>query len=73
MAYYDPYYQTRVNRKWGVIPIGLVLGIILIIVGLLSVIWSIIDLARATTPFFGSAWTESSIWPTLGKGKYINS
>lgn len=73
MAYYDPYYQTRVNRKWGRLPFGFALGVILIIVGVLSVVWSIVDLARATTPFFGSAWTESSIWPTIGKGIWVGA
>lgn len=68
---FDPYYETKINPRWGRLPIGIVLGSILIFIGIASMIFSIVDLSNGVTSVVGSAWQENSIWPTIGKGIWV--
>lgn len=70
---YDPYYETKVNPRWGRIPIGSSIGILLILVGLAAIAFSVSDLSAGVTPQNGSAWQENSIWPTIGKGIWVGA
>jgi hypothetical protein len=68
---FDPYYETKTNPRWGMIPVGSVLGFLLILLGLLSMIFSIVDLSEGVSSITGSAWQENSMWPTIGKGIWV--
>ncbi len=68
---FDPYYETKINPRWGMLPIGSVLGSLLIILGFLSMAFSIVDLSEGVAGEVGSAWQENSIWPTIGKGIWV--
>jgi hypothetical protein len=70
---FDPYYETKVNPRWGALPIGSVLGGLLVFLGLASLAFSVADLSRGMTPQMGSAWQENSMWPTIGKGIWVGA
>jgi len=70
---YDPYYETKVNPRWGRIPIGSVLGALLILIGLAAIAFTLSDLTSGMTPVNGSAWQENSYWPTIGKGLWVGA
>jgi hypothetical protein len=50
---YDDYYKTRISRSWAVKYYPIVLGILLIVVGAFSIIWSAIDISdgASTNPY----------------------
>ncbi len=70
---FDPYYETKVNNKWGRLPIGVVAGITQLISGMFDVVFTISDLASAMSTVNGSVWQENSIWPTIGKGIWVGA
>ncbi len=70
---FDPYYETKVNPRWGSLPVGNVLGGLLVFLGLLSFAISVVDLSEGVGPEMGSAWQENSIWPTIGKGIWVGA
>ena len=70
---FDPYYETKVNSKWGNSRIGSVFGGGFIFIGISMLIFSIIDLARGNSSYNGSSWQENSIWPTIGKGIWVGA
>lgn len=70
---FDPYYETKVNPRWGRLPVGSILGGLLVLLGIASFIFSIIDLSKGVAPDTGSAWQENSIWPTIGKGIWVGA
>lgn len=45
---YDGYYNTRVNRRWSSASGPIIIGVILIITGILSVIWSAVDIGAGS-------------------------
>lgn len=51
---YDSYYNTRLARAWTYLSSPVVCGVFLIILGLLSIIWTSIDISLGTLvrPFF---------------------
>lgn len=67
---FNPYYNTRINRhiRGSMLPI---LSSLFILLGILLLIFNIIDMARGMTAANGSAWQENSIWPTIGKGSWV--
>ena len=68
---FDPYYETKINPRWGRLPVGVVLGLLMIFLGALSLIFSIVDLSQGVAGVVGSAWQENSMWPTIGKGIWV--
>lgn len=50
---YDDYYKTRVNRAWAAKYFPIPLGILLIVIGSLSIIWTSIDISdgASTNPY----------------------
>ena len=70
---FDPYYETKVNPRWGRLPIGSLLGIVLVAIGILDLAFTICDLSAGMTPINSSAWQENSIWPTIGKGIWVGA
>jgi hypothetical protein len=70
---FDPYYETKVNPRWGRVPVGVGFGILLLLLGLAAVAFTIVDLSVGTTPGSGSAWQENSMWPTIGKGIWVGA
>lgn len=70
---FDPYYETKVNPRWGRLPIGKILGGLLVSIGILDVVFTICDLSTGMTSVNNSAWQENSIWPTIGKGIWVGA
>lgn len=70
---FDPYYETKINPRWGRLPIGSVFGYILIFLGLLSFTFCVVDLAQGVPPVLESVWQENPFWPTLGKGLWVGA
>jgi len=68
---FDPYYETKVNQRWARSSIGTLLGPLFIVLGFMSLAFTIIDLAEGMSPINGSGWQENSIWPTIGKGIWV--
>lgn len=63
---YDDYYKTRVNRPWSAKYYPIPLGILLIIIGILSLIWTAVDIAR------GASINPYSFNPNyLNQGKFL--
>jgi len=62
-----------VNPRWGRIPIGSVMGSLLVVIGLGSIAFSLSDLTAGMTPVNNSAWQENSYWPTIGKGIWVGA
>lgn len=73
MLMFDPYYETKVNSNWGRYPVGSLLGILLVILGIMAVCFTIADLTNGMTAQNNSAWQENSIWPTIGKGIWVGA
>jgi hypothetical protein len=70
---YDFYYETKVNPRWGRIPVGSVMGSLLVILGFASIAFTLSDLTAGMTMVNGSAWQENSYWPTIGKGLWVGA
>ena len=70
---FDPYYETKVNNRWGRLPIGVTMGTIQLVSGIFDVVFTICDLATAMSLVNGSVWQENSIWPTIGKGIWVGA
>jgi hypothetical protein len=70
---FDPYYETKVNLRWGRLPIGTLFGILLIIIGLFDLAFTVADLTVGMTPIHSSAWQDNSIWPNIGKGIWVGA
>ena len=70
---FDPYYETKVNQRWGRLKIGAFIGWIQCLIGLFCIAFTVVDLASGMTIINGSSWQENSIWPTIGKGIWIGA
>ncbi|CAF0925648.1 unnamed protein product [Brachionus calyciflorus] len=51
---YNAYYNTRVNRPWTHLRLPILIGALLILLGILSMIWTCVDISRGALvrPFF---------------------
>lgn len=70
---FDPYYETKVNLKWGNSLIGIMLGLLQILIGIFAFSFTLVDLTNGMTAENSSAWQENSIWPTIGKGIWVGA
>ena len=70
---FDPYYETKVNPRWGRLPIGTLFGVLLIIIGLFDLSFTVADLTTGMAPIHNSAWQDNSIWPNIGKGIWVGA
>jgi len=70
---YDPYYETKVNTRWGRIPIGSVMGSLLVLIGFAAIAFTLSDLCGGMSVINGSVWQENAYWPTIGKGLWVGA
>ena len=70
---FDPYYETKVNLRWGNGLTGILLGVLQMMIGIFAFSFTLVDLTNGMASNNGSAWQENSIWPTIGKGIWVGA